>query len=87
MGFIGRLDAQKGIDIILDSEDFLMNEDVQIVFLGSGRPDIQDRLYDFECRQGGKLGGRAPVYYIAAVHHLLSLLGIYNSEFFGGFFT
>jgi len=55
MGFIGRLDAQKGIDIILDSEDFLMNEDVQIVFLGSGRPDIQDRLYDFECRNRDKV--------------------------------
>jgi hypothetical protein len=34
LGFIGRLDEQKGIDLILNSEEFLMNQHVQIVFLG-----------------------------------------------------
>ena len=50
LGFIGRLDEQKGIDLILNSEEFLMSQDVQIVFLGSGRQDLQDRLHEMECR-------------------------------------
>ena len=55
LGFIGRLDEQKGIDLILNSEEFLMNHDVQIVFLGSGRQDLQDRLHDMECRNRDKV--------------------------------
>ena len=55
LGFIGRLDEQKGIDLVLNSEEFLMNHDVQIVFLGSGRQDLQDRLYDMECRNRDKV--------------------------------
>ena len=27
-----------------------MSQDVQIVFLGSGRQDLQDRLHEMECR-------------------------------------
>ena len=55
IGFIGRLDEQKGIDLVLDSEEFLMNQDIQLVFLGSGRQDLKDRLYDMECRNRDKV--------------------------------
>ena len=50
LGFIGRLDEQKGVDMILDSEEFLMSQDVQIVFLGSGREDLRDRLMGMQER-------------------------------------
>ena len=55
IGFIGRLDEQKGIDLVLDSEEFLMNQDIQLVFLGSVRQDLKDRLYDMECRNRDKV--------------------------------
>ena len=34
LGFIGRLDYQKGIDLIRDSYDWLMSEGCQLVLLG-----------------------------------------------------
>ena len=40
-GFIGRLDYQKGVDLIRDSFDWLMNERVQLVLLGSCREWLQ----------------------------------------------
>ena len=36
--------------MILDSEEFLMSQDVQIVFLGSGREDLRDRLMGMQER-------------------------------------
>lgn len=55
LGFIGRLDEQKGVDLVLDSEGFLMNQHVQVVFLGSGRQDLQDRMYDMQQRNHDKV--------------------------------
>jgi len=42
--FIGRLDYQKGVDLITDSYDWLMGEGCQLVLLGSGREDLEDSL-------------------------------------------
>ncbi|KAL7230018.1 hypothetical protein ACSBR2_008545 [Camellia fascicularis] len=42
IGFIGRLDYQKGIDIILSATPELMDEDVQFVMLGSGEKQYED---------------------------------------------
>jgi len=42
MGFIGRLDWQKGPDLIRDAIHELMNEDVQLVMLGSGLPELEE---------------------------------------------
>ncbi|PSS32995.1 Soluble starch synthase [Actinidia chinensis var. chinensis] len=42
IGFIGRLDYQKGIDIILSATPELMDEDVQFVMLGSGERQYED---------------------------------------------
>ena len=44
LGFIGRLDYQKGVDIIRDSYDWLMAEGCQLVLLGSGREDLENSL-------------------------------------------
>jgi len=54
MGFIGRLDHQKGVDLITESAGWLMNQDVQVVMLGSGRKDLENSLRDMESRHGDK---------------------------------
>ncbi|KAJ7965335.1 Starch synthase, chloroplastic/amyloplastic [Quillaja saponaria] len=42
IGFIGRLDYQKGIDLIRLAIPELMEDDVQFVMLGSGDPQFED---------------------------------------------
>lgn len=42
IGFIGRLDYQKGVDIILSAIPELMQDDVQFVMLGSGEKQYED---------------------------------------------
>ena len=44
LGFIGRLDMQKGVDMIADNYEWLMSEGAQLVMLGSGRPDLEGAL-------------------------------------------
>ena len=44
LGFIARLVPQKGIDLILDILPELMTLPVQLVFLGSGMMEIEERL-------------------------------------------
>ncbi|KAG1671774.1 hypothetical protein FOA52_000151 [Chlamydomonas sp. UWO 241] len=50
LGFIGRLDYQKGVDIIRDTYDWLMSQGVQLVFLGSGTAELEGALRDMETR-------------------------------------
>jgi starch synthase len=47
-GFIGRLDYQKGVDLIRDSHGWLMGQGVQLVMLGSGRADLENDLRSME---------------------------------------
>lgn len=47
-GFIGRLDYQKGVDLIRDSHGWLMSQNVQLVMLGSGRADLENDLRSME---------------------------------------
>ena len=42
LGFIGRLDWQKGPDLIRDALGALMNEDCQIIMLGSGLSELEE---------------------------------------------
>ncbi|XP_047322110.1 soluble starch synthase 1, chloroplastic/amyloplastic [Impatiens glandulifera] len=42
IGFIGRLDYQKGIDIILHAAPEIFQDDVQLVMLGSGEKHYED---------------------------------------------
>eukprot|EP00899_Mesostigma_viride_P010164 jgi/Mesvir1/19149/Mv01172-RA.1 len=44
LGFIGRLDHQKGVDLIMEAMPWLANQNCQIVMLGTGRKDLEDAL-------------------------------------------
>lgn len=48
LGFIGRLDYQKGIDLIRDSHDWIRGQGAQLVLLGSGRDDLENDLRQME---------------------------------------
>ena len=57
MGFIGRLDDQKGVDLITDSEGWFRDNHVQLVMLGSGRDDLENALRGMEERNKDKIRG------------------------------
>ncbi|GLC38947.1 Sucrose synthase [Pleodorina starrii] len=57
LGFIGRLDYQKGVDLIRDTCDYMMGERCQLVMLGSGRQDLEDALRDMENRNKNQCRG------------------------------
>nr|WQA41340.1 SS8 [Ambrosia trifida] len=57
IGFIGRLDFQKGIDIILSATPELMNDDVQFVMLGSGEKQYEDWMRYMESQYKDKFRG------------------------------
>jgi starch synthase len=53
IGFIGRLDGQKGVDVLLESVPRLVELGAQIVLLGSGDPGLEDGLRGVEHRFKG----------------------------------
>ncbi|KAM3363827.1 granule-bound starch synthase 2, chloroplastic/amyloplastic [Capsicum galapagoense] len=57
IGFIGRLDPQKGVDLIAEAVPWMMGQDVQLVMLGTGRPDLEQMLRQFECQHNDKIRG------------------------------
>lgn len=58
VGFIGRLDYQKGVDVMMDAAPYLIEElGVQLVCLGSGDPALEARLRDVEARFKGQAVG------------------------------
>ncbi|TQD93221.1 hypothetical protein C1H46_021126 [Malus baccata] len=57
IGFIGRLDHQKGVDLIAEAIPWMMGQDVQLVMLGSGRPDLEEMLRAFEHQHRDKVRG------------------------------
>ncbi|VAI60814.1 unnamed protein product [Triticum turgidum subsp. durum] len=57
IGFIGRLDHQKGVDIIAAAMPWITQQDVQLVMLGTGRPDLEDMLRRFEGEHRDKVRG------------------------------
>lgn len=57
IGFIGRLDGQKGVDIIGDAMPWIAGQDVQLVLLGSGRRDLEVMLQRFEAQHNSKVRG------------------------------
>ncbi|MEJ2518859.1 MAG: glycogen synthase GlgA [Desulfuromonadales bacterium] len=44
VAMITRLDAQKGIELVLESWDRILQHDLQLVILGTGSPDFEKRL-------------------------------------------
>ncbi|XP_020104470.1 starch synthase 2, chloroplastic/amyloplastic isoform X1 [Ananas comosus] len=48
IAFIGRLDHQKGVDLIAEAIPWIASQNVQLIMLGSGRPDLEDMLRGLE---------------------------------------
>ena len=46
LGFIGRLDYQKGPDLVLDAIPELANRNCQLIMLGSGKKEYEERMQD-----------------------------------------
>ncbi|KAK4393117.1 Granule-bound starch synthase 2, chloroplastic/amyloplastic [Sesamum angolense] len=57
IGFIGRLDQQKGVDLIAEAVPWMMGQDVQLVMLGTGRSDLEQMLRQFEGQYNDKVRG------------------------------
>ncbi|XP_057786239.1 granule-bound starch synthase 2, chloroplastic/amyloplastic-like [Salvia miltiorrhiza] len=57
IGFIGRLDNQKGVDLIAEAVPWMMGQDVQLVMLGTGRHDLEELLRRFEREHNDKVRG------------------------------
>ncbi|KAK7828164.1 starch synthase 1 [Quercus suber] len=57
IGFIGRLDYQKGIDLIRSAIPEIMEEEVQFVMLGSGDPEFEDWMRATESAYKDKFRG------------------------------
>ncbi|XP_047311361.1 granule-bound starch synthase 2, chloroplastic/amyloplastic-like [Impatiens glandulifera] len=57
IGFIGRLDHQKGVDLIAEAIPWMLDQNVQLVMLGTGRPDLEEMLTRFESHHQGKIRG------------------------------
>ncbi|KAK6135229.1 hypothetical protein DH2020_031037 [Rehmannia glutinosa] len=57
IGFIGRLDYQKGVDIILSAIPELLQDDVQFVMLGSGEKQYEDWMRHSEANYKDKYRG------------------------------
>ncbi|PWZ18065.1 Soluble starch synthase 2-3, chloroplastic/amyloplastic [Zea mays] len=57
LGFIGRLDGQKGVDIIGDAMPWIAGQDVQLVMLGTGRADLERMLQHLEREHPNKVRG------------------------------
>ncbi|XP_010551849.1 PREDICTED: starch synthase 2, chloroplastic/amyloplastic isoform X2 [Tarenaya hassleriana] len=57
IGFIGRLDHQKGVDLIAEAVPWMMGQDVQLVMLGTGRQDLEEVLRQLENQYRDKARG------------------------------
>ncbi|KAJ9562224.1 hypothetical protein OSB04_007384 [Centaurea solstitialis] len=57
IGFIGRLDVQKGVDLIAECVPWMVDQDVQLVMLGTGRPDLEEMLRQMEDQHKDKIRG------------------------------
>ncbi|CAN6484554.1 unnamed protein product [Victoria cruziana] len=57
IGFIGRLDHQKGVDLIAEAMPWMVSQDLQLVMLGTGRSDLENMLRQFEGQHRDKVRG------------------------------
>ncbi|XP_008789825.2 granule-bound starch synthase 2, chloroplastic/amyloplastic-like isoform X2 [Phoenix dactylifera] len=57
LAFIGRLDHQKGVDLIAEAMHWIVGQDVQLVLLGTGRPDLEEMLKNFQRQHGDNVRG------------------------------
>lgn len=59
IGFIGRLEEQKGSDILAAAVPKFIGEDVQIVILGTGKKRMEKQIEELEIKYPGKAVGVA----------------------------
>ncbi|XBJ16202.1 hypothetical protein VPH35_007885 [Triticum aestivum] len=57
IAFIGRLDNQKGIDLIAEAMTWIAGQDVQVILLGTGRQDLEDTLRRLESQHYDRVRG------------------------------
>ncbi|XP_066385138.1 soluble starch synthase 2-1, chloroplastic/amyloplastic-like [Miscanthus floridulus] len=57
IAFIGRLDHQKGVDLIAEAMPWIAGQDVQLIMLGTGRQDLEDTLRRLESQHYDKVRG------------------------------
>ncbi|KAL8143507.1 hypothetical protein V2J09_016539 [Rumex salicifolius] len=57
IGFIGRLDWQKGVDLILSAIPEMMHDDLQLVMLGSGDQEYEEWMRSMEATYRDKFRG------------------------------
>jgi starch synthase len=69
LGVISRLSWQKGLDLLLENLPMVMGEGMQLVLLGSGDADLQDRYRAAAQAHAGEVG--AVIGYDEALAHLI----------------
>lgn len=57
IGFIGRLDNQKGVDLIAEAIPWIVEQDAQLIMLGTGRKDLENMLRQFENQHHDRIRG------------------------------
>ncbi|KAI3793999.1 hypothetical protein L1987_36624 [Smallanthus sonchifolius] len=57
IGFIGRLDNQKGVDLICEAVPWMVGQDIQLVMLGTGQPELEQMLREMENQYHEKVRG------------------------------
>jgi starch synthase len=55
IGIVSRLDRQKGLDLVAEATDSLLELDTALVILGTGDKEIQDRLEHAAARMPGRM--------------------------------
>nr|WP_297350368.1 glycogen synthase GlgA [uncultured Caldimonas sp.] len=54
-GMVSRLTHQKGVDLVLDNLDWLVDQGAQVVVLGKGDAELEQRLQDAATRHAGRM--------------------------------
>eukprot|EP00274_Cyanoptyche_gloeocystis_P000002 CAMPEP_0196654134 /NCGR_PEP_ID=MMETSP1086-20130531/3812_1 /TAXON_ID=77921 /ORGANISM="Cyanoptyche gloeocystis , Strain SAG4.97" /LENGTH=596 /DNA_ID=CAMNT_0041985713 /DNA_START=189 /DNA_END=1979 /DNA_ORIENTATION=+ len=71
IGFVGRLDDQKGVDVLLEVVPYIVNElKAQVVLLGTGKATTEEKLKKLETLFPGKAAGITT--YSEQIEHLLT---------------
>ncbi|KAK3007528.1 hypothetical protein RJ639_013236 [Escallonia herrerae] len=71
IGFIGRLEEQKGSDILAEAIPQFINEDVQIIVLGTGKKVMEKQLEELEIKYPEKARGVAK-FSVPLAHGIIS---------------
>lgn len=45
---IGRMISRKGVDLIVDNLEYMMEKNINIIFMGTGDPEIEDSLIEYQ---------------------------------------